>query len=295
MNQQHFSDYLNERKAAIDRILPTLINRLNAPNVLKESMIYSLNAGGKRLRPILLLATTEAFGCEDEVGLAVACAIEMIHTYSLIHDDLPAMDDDDLRRGKPTNHKVFGEATAILAGDALLTESFRVIAEADGIDMEKKLRLIAGLAKAAGAEGMVGGQVADMEAEGKRLEVEELEYIHLHKTGKLLAFSITAGAILADAAPEKVKSLEQFAIHLGLAFQIKDDILDVEGNESVIGKPVGSDSSNQKSTYPNLLGLSQAKIKCSTHLASAKKYLLEAGIKHQLLEQISDYIVNRDH
>src|SRR5690606_34904619 len=175
------------------------ISKLSAPKVIKDAMNYSLEAGGKRIRPLLLLGTLRSFGKDESIGLGAACAIEMIHTYSLIHDDLPSMDDDDLRRGKPTNHKVFGEAIAILAGDGLLTYSFQVITEfmGDTITPEKKLKLVTELAKAAGAEGMVGGQVADMEGEGAALTLDELEYIHRHKTGKLLAYSVIAGAILA--------------------------------------------------------------------------------------------------
>lgn len=290
------SKYLTEKKQWVDTNLPSYIEDIVAPEIIKESMVYSLNAGGKRIRPILLFATLHAFGKEEENGLDVACALEMIHTYSLIHDDLPSMDDDDLRRGKPTNHKVFGEAIAILAGDGLLTHSFEIIAKSNALSDSLKANIIGSLAKAAGPTGMVGGQVADMLGEHKDLNVEELEYIHEHKTGKLLRFAVVAGAIIAGASKEQQECLDQFARHLGLAFQIKDDILDIEGNEEQIGKPVGSDVGKDKSTYPKLLTLEGAKKKCNDHLKSAKEWLKKANVKSDdLLLEIADYIVNRDH
>ncbi|MGO4887097.1 polyprenyl synthetase family protein [Anaerobacillus sp. MEB173] len=281
----------------IDKLLPSYIEELATPEPLKEAMLYSLKAGGKRIRPVLLLATIEAFGKDDELGLGTACALEMVHTYSLIHDDLPAMDDDDLRRGKPTNHKVFGEATAILAGDGLLTFSFSVISAIThpSITSDMKLQLIAKLACAAGPEGMVGGQMADMLGENRDLTVEELEFIHNHKTGDMLTYAVEAGAILAEASDEEIFRLKQFAQHVGLAFQIRDDILDVEGDQEIIGKPVGSDDSNQKSTYPQLLTMEGAKNKLNEHIKLAKEYLYSVNIKHSTLEAITDYIAGRDH
>lgn len=292
---QLLSRYLTEKKQWVDDKLPTYIETIEAPIIVKESMIYSLKAGGKRLRPILLFATLNAFEKGEEQGLDVACALEMIHTYSLIHDDLPSMDDDDLRRGKPTNHKVYGEAIAILAGDGLLTHSFEVIANSPQITDALKVKVISMLAHAAGPQGMVGGQVADLLGENKDLTVEELEYIHEHKTGKLLRFAVVAGAVLAGASNEQQKCLDQFAKHLGLAFQIKDDILDIEGNEEQIGKPVGSDEGKAKSTYPKLLSIAGAKEKCNVHLKQAKEWLEKANIRKNLLLEIADYIVNRDH
>lgn len=289
------SNYLKEKKQWVDTIMPSYIERIEAPEIIKESMIYSLNAGGKRLRPILLFATLHAFGKDEKQGLDVACALEMIHTYSLIHDDLPSMDDDDLRRGKPTNHKVYGEAVAILAGDGLLTHSFEIIANSKELSDNLKTNIIAFLAQAAGPSGMVGGQVADLLGENKELNVEELEYIHEHKTGKLLRFAVVAGAIIAGASKEQLEYLDQFARHLGLAFQIKDDILDIEGNEEQIGKRVGSDVGNDKSTYPKLLTLEGAKKKCNDHLHQAKEWLGKAKLDSELLLEIADYIVNRDH
>ncbi|HHW37161.1 MAG TPA: polyprenyl synthetase family protein [Bacillales bacterium] len=289
------SNYLKEKKQWVDTSLPSYIEKIEAPEIIKESMIYSLNAGGKRLRPILLFATLHAFGKDEKLGLDVACALEMIHTYSLIHDDLPSMDDDDLRRGKPTNHKVYGEAVAILAGDGLLTHSFEMIAKSKELSDTLKVNIIAFLAQAAGPSGMVGGQVADLLGEHKDLNVGELEYIHEHKTGKLLRFAVVAGAIIADASKEQQEYLDQYAGHLGLAFQIKDDILDIEGNVEQIGKPVGSDVGKDKSTYPKLLTLEGAKKKCYDHLNQAKGWLEKANVDSDLLLEIAEYIVNRDH
>lgn len=281
----------------IDERLPLMIEELSMPAILKEAMIYSLKAGGKRLRPILIFATVSAFDKDEKVAIPIACALEMLHTYSLIHDDLPSMDDDDLRRGLPTNHKVYGEAIAILAGDALLTESIRVIADMDSnlISDLTKIKLISSFTKAAGPEGMVGGQAADLLAEEKQIELNELEYIHEHKTGKLLAYAVEAGAIISGATEDQLKSLRGFARHLGLAFQIRDDILDIEGDETLLGKPVGSDTDNQKSTYPQLLSLEGAKQKCIDHLNKAKNLLYQANVNHGLLEELADYIVNRNH
>lgn len=270
---------------------------LNAPASIKDAMLYSLEAGGKRIRPLLVFATINAFNRDELIGLDIAVAIEMIHTYSLIHDDLPCMDDDDLRRGKPTNHKVYGEALAVLAGDALLTYGFQIITEIPNeiISADKKLELIKELAKSAGTEGMVGGQVADMEAEGKSLELKDLEYIHIHKTGKLLAFSVLAGAILSDANEQQKLCLSSFAHHLGLAFQIQDDILDLEGDQELIGKPVGSDQHNNKNTYPSLLTIEGARKSLHNHISEAKRNLKEVELDTILLEEITDLIASRNH
>ncbi|KEZ50957.1 MULTISPECIES: polyprenyl synthetase family protein [Metabacillus] len=291
----NLSQFLSSRKELIEARLPEYISRLQAPAVIKEAMSYSLTAGGKRLRPALVLAVLRAFGKEEETGIPAACAVEMIHTYSLIHDDLPAMDNDDLRRGKPTNHKVFGEAMAILAGDGLLTHSFGILTDQQDISAEMRLSLISELVRASGAEGMVGGQVADMQGEGKTLSLTELEYIHEHKTAKLLGFSIMAGAILAEAEAHEKEMLRTFSYHVGIAFQIQDDILDIEGQQAKIGKPVGSDEGNQKTTYPALLTLEGAKEKLAGHIAQAKGILLEMKIDSSLLEELCDLIASRDH
>ncbi|WP_456279369.1 polyprenyl synthetase family protein [Bacillus sp. AK128] len=275
--------------------LTTALARLSAPTSLVKAMDYSLQAGGKRLRPLLLFATLRGFDKNPEVGIQAALSLEMVHTYSLIHDDLPSMDDDDLRRGKPTNHKVFGEAHAILAGDALLTYSFQAIAEIEHqeITAEMKLRLVKELSRAAGPEGMVGGQVADLEGENKSLSITELEYIHERKTGKLLEYSIIAGAILADADEEQINHLRSFSYHLGLAFQIRDDILDIEGTVEEIGKPVGSDESNHKSTYPSVLTLDGAKQKLARHITQAKEALVKTSMDYSYLEEICNLIAER--
>ncbi|MDQ1145122.1 geranylgeranyl diphosphate synthase type II [Bacillus sp. SORGH_AS 510] len=297
MDTKSLETFAQEYKHLLEDELRRLVEKLQAPPIIKESMIYSLEAGGKRIRPLLLFATLDSFGMDPKKGLLAAAAIEMIHTYSLIHDDLPSMDNDDLRRGKPTNHKVFGDAIAILAGDALLTYSFEVMGQlpSDYFSSEIKLKLVIELAKAAGTEGMVGGQVADMEGEGKSLTLEDLEYIHIHKTGKLLGFSVIAGGILAGANNDQLHSLSTFAHHLGLAFQIQDDILDLVGNQEIIGKPVGSDTTNLKSTYPQLLTLEGARKALKDQIALSKEYLEKTGLNTHLLTEITDLIASRDH
>jgi len=292
-----FDTFLKESKTFVEEKLVSYANELQCPNVLREAMVYSLEAGGKRLRPLLLFATLQAFGKERNLGVGAACALEMIHTYSLVHDDLPCMDDDDLRRGKPTNHKVFGEAMAVLAGDGLLTYAFQVIMayEQKEISAEKKVRLVLELAKAAGPEGMVGGQVADMEAEGKQLTIDELEYIHKHKTGKLLEFAVLAGSILSDATEEQEEKLLAFAKYIGLAFQIRDDILDVEGTEEEIGKPIGSDVSNEKSTYTTLFTVDRAKDILEETIAKAKDAIGSLQLQDEYLLSICDLIAKRNN
>ncbi|MBR8688506.1 polyprenyl synthetase family protein [Bacillus australimaris] len=290
-------DFLTTRKKAIEDYLFTYVQELNIPEDLKSSMLYSLKAGGKRLRPVLVLALLHAYGKNEEDGIPVGCAVEMIHTYSLIHDDLPCMDDDDLRRGKPTNHKVYGEATAVLAGDALLTESFRLITSqlSSSVSADQKLRIIDELVKSAGALGMVGGQFDDMEAEQNQVPLAELESIHARKTGKLLTFSVAAGAMLAGASNDDIEKLREFSYHIGIAFQIRDDILDLEGSEEKIGKRVGSDTANEKSTYPSLLTLSGAKEKLNEHITRAKEIVSNLKLEQQLLHELCDLIASRDH
>ncbi|MFS3913978.1 polyprenyl synthetase family protein [Bacillus australimaris] len=290
-------DFLTTRKKAIEDYLFTYVQELKIPEDLKSSMLYSLKAGGKRLRPVLVLALLHAYGKNEEDGIPVGCAVEMIHTYSLIHDDLPCMDDDDLRRGKPTNHKVYGEATAVLAGDALLTESFRLITSqlSSSVSADQKLRIIDELVKSAGALGMVGGQFDDMEAEQNQVPLAELESIHARKTGKLLTFSVAAGAMLAGASNNDIEKLREFSYHIGIAFQIRDDILDLEGSEEKIGKRVGSDTANEKSTYPSLLTLSGAKEKLNEHITRAKEIVSNLELEQQLLHELCDLIASRDH
>lgn len=297
MNKISLSAFSDTYKNILEKELKKNVEKLVAPSNLKDSMLYSLNAGGKRIRPLLLFATMQAYGKDPLKGLLAASAIEMIHTYSLIHDDLPSMDDDDLRRGLPTNHKVYGEATAILAGDALLTYSFQIMTNMTqhNIPADMILTTINLLAKAAGAEGMVGGQVADIEGENKALNQRELEHIHLHKTGKLLEVSIIIGAILAGATSTELKKFTQFAYHLGLAFQIRDDILDLEGDEALIGKPIGSDMDNHKSTYPKILTMDGAKRELNQHIRQAKDQLAGLHLDSGILEEITDLIAYRNN
>ena len=226
---------------------------------LEKAMEYSLMAGGKRLRPVLLMAAADAVGKDGTAFLTTGCAIEMIHTYSLIHDDLPAMDNDDYRRGKPTNHKVFGDGIAVLAGDALLTLAFEVMLRQEGAAPETLVTVVSEMSRAAGPYGMVGGQVLDLEGEGRRLDLAALRKIHMGKTGALFCAAIRSGAILAGAKEEELAALTLYAERFGLAFQITDDILDVTGDEAAIGKPVGSDVRNEKATYVTLTSLEEAK------------------------------------
>ena len=261
--------------------------------VLRESMEYSLMAGGKRLRPVLLMAAADAVGADGTKFLPVACALEMIHTYSLIHDDLPAMDNDDLRRGKPTNHVVYGEGIAILAGDALLTLAFTVILRQKAVPAEALLRVVDEISRAAGAEGMVGGQVLDLEAENRQISMEELRRVHTGKTGALFRAALRSGAILAGASEEQLSALTAYADHFGLAFQITDDILDVIGNAEEIGKPVGSDEKNHKSTYVTLTSLEMAQELARRTVAEAEAALSVFGQEATFLRELVAYLVNR--
>lgn len=238
----------------VDQWLQAYIERLPQYGKLKDAMTYSLLSGGKRIRPILSLAVCRLFGTEAEKALPFACALEMVHTYSLIHDDLPCMDDDDFRRGKPTNHKVYGEAMAVLAGDALLTQAFAVLSEASCTN-EQLRRAVSCLSHAAGAEGMVGGQVLDLIGEGNQLTYEQVIQIEALKTGCMIEAAARLGAIAADATPKEEEAVAAYADKIGLAFQIRDDILDILGDEAELGKPVGSDKGNEKSTFAALIGV----------------------------------------
>lgn len=265
------------------------------PKNLFDSMIYSLFAGGKRLRPILLFASYESFAEDLSKVYRTATALEMIHTYSLIHDDLPAMDDDDYRRGMLTNHKKFDEGTAILAGDALLTYSFELVAEDPILSSKEKVYVIRELANSSGPEGMVAGQILDIEGEAKQLTLEQLEQIHLLKTGKLISFAVDAGAYLAGATEEQRNYLKTYSHYLGLIFQVQDDILDVIGDPEKLGKPVGSDSENEKSTYPSLLGLEGAKEKMAEYETIALDALQQSGVKKHYLSALLNYFGSRDY
>jgi len=288
--------YLEECRARIEAALHLYLPLTDArPQTLHESLRYSVLSPGKRLRPTLTLAAAEAVGGRDEDVMPTACALECIHVFSLIHDDLPCMDNDDYRRGRLTNHKVYGDAMALLAGDALLALAFQLIAEnvatAPADRVLPTLRLIA---EASGTWGMVGGQVVDMESQGQEVTTETLHYIHAHKTGALLTASVLAGAMLAGATPAQVDSLRAYGGHIGLAFQIADDILDVTGDEAKIGKPVGSDEERDKATYPKLYGLDESRRRAHAEVEAALKTLADFDGKAEPLRAIARYIVERD-
>ena len=286
------SSYLLKNKDIIDGYLVRFAGTPGEiPNTLYNSMHYSLSAGGKRIRPILSIASCEAVGGIIEDVILAAIAIEMIHTYSLIHDDLPAMDNDDMRRGKPTNHKVFGEATAILAGDGLLTMAFSILssAKSDG----NRLRIIHEIALAAGPEGMVGGQQLDIENEGKKIDVPELENLHSRKTGALILAAVRTGGISGGATEMQLQALTVYGKKTGLAFQIADDILDVEGDADDVGKSIGKDAKQSKNTYPAVLGLAQSKILAGRLVDEAITALDSFDEKADPLRMIAAYIVDR--
>ncbi|OGW35775.1 MAG: polyprenyl synthetase [Nitrospirae bacterium GWC2_56_14] len=290
--------YLKERcqlvDAALDRYLP---REDELPVSLHKAMRYSVFAGGKRVRPILMLAASETVGGSVNQALPAACAMEMIHTYSLVHDDLPAMDDDDFRRGNPTNHKVFGEAVAILAGDALLTQAFVLLSNAENLSLvspEQLLAVVQEISRCAGSHGMVGGQVVDMESEGSReIDLATVQYIHTHKTGALIKASVKAGAILGGADEVSLAALTSYGEAVGLAFQIADDILDIEGTTEQLGKDAGSDQARGKATYPAIMGLSESKRRANELVGMALQFLARFDEKAEPLREIARYIVAR--
>lgn len=272
-----------------------LQNTLTIDEKIFQAMEYSLLSGGKRLRPILLMASADSISNDGEKFLPVACALEMIHTYSLIHDDLPAMDNDDYRRGKLTNHKVFGEATAILAGDGLLTLAFEVMTRQRDVAPEVLIEVIREISTAAGIAGMVGGQSIDLQSEGKKINLMTLRKMHLGKTGALFLASIRSGAILAGAPNEKLSALTKYAENFGLAFQITDDILDVEGDEKSLGKPIGSDAKNGKSTYVTLMSLDEAKFFAEKTVETAVDALKDFGSEADFLRELVKYLIGRSN
>lgn len=289
-------EYLKLRCQLVDQALERFLPEgTELPAPLHGSMRYSVFAGGKRVRPVLLLAACEAVGGAVKSALPAACAMEMIHTYSLIHDDLPAMDNDDFRRGNPTNHKVYGEATAILAGDALLTEAFILLSgNGAGVDPAARLRVINEIAQASGSRGMVGGQMLDMESEGKHeIDLATLSYIHTHKTGALIRASVRAGAIIGGAGEAGFDALTRYADAVGLAFQIADDILDVEGTTEELGKDAGSDQARGKATYPALMGLEASKARANELVEMALGALSSFDERAEPLRAIASYIVKR--
>ncbi len=290
------SAYMAQRKVevetALEQFLPVVY-----PQTIYEAMQYSLLAGGKRLRPILCLGTCELMGGTVEMAMPTACALEMIHTMSLIHDDLPAMDNDDYRRGQLTNHKVYGENIAILAGDGLLSYAFELVAaHTQDVSPQQVLQVIAHLGHASGAAGLVGGQVVDLESEGKADITEEtLTFIHTNKTGALLEACVVSGGILAGASKSDLDRLSQYSRNIGLAFQIVDDILDITATQEALGKTAGKDVQAQKATYPSLWGLEKSKAQAQTLIEQAKAELASYGKLATPLLAIADFIVRRSH
>lgn len=289
--------YLDERKALVDKALRKFMPKPSglASDVIK-AMNYSLFAGGKRIRPILCIAGAEAVGGSADSVVPVACAIELIHTYSLIHDDLPVMDNDDLRRGKPTNHKVFGEAVALLAGDGLLTLGFNLMASHGAekqVDKRALLKVIDLISSAAGYKGMVGGQVVDITYEGKDPDSTVVEYIHRHKTAALIAASVTAGTILAGGNIDEEKSINRYGQQIGLAFQITDDILNIEGDRKVTGKGIGSDKEKGKITYPSVFGTTESKTIQKELITNAIDSLKIFDTRAEPLRDLARYIIKR--
>jgi len=288
-------NYLRERAEWLVAAMTRSIEDESIPETLRRAMRYSLEAGGKRLRPTLCFAGAEAVGGSADRVMPVAVAIEMVHTFSLIHDDLPAMDDDSLRRGKPTSHKVFGEGVAILAGDGLLAEAFYVLSELHGgVGPDVLLATIHDIARAAGGRGMTGGQVIDIESTGQGLGEAQLARLHRYKTGALIKVSATAGARVSGATQDQIDSLARYGECVGLAFQIADDILDVEGDEELLGKDVGSDEGKCKSTYPAAIGLDASRGQMKALVAQAQAALTGFGDAAEPLRLIAQYAVERN-
>ncbi|KAL2521714.1 Heterodimeric geranylgeranyl pyrophosphate synthase large subunit 1 [Forsythia ovata] len=293
----HFDEYMKTEAKMVNKALDEAVPLQN-PIKIHEAMRYSLLAGGKRVRPVLCLASCEIVGGEESMAIPMACAVEMIHTMTLIHDDLPCMDNDDLRRGKPTNHKVFGEETAILAGDALLSLAFEHVAAKTptNVSPDRVVRAISELGSAVGSQGLVAGQIVDIASEGKQVSLEELEYIHVHKTSKLLEASIVCGAILGGGHVNEVERLRNYARCIGLLFQVVDDILDVTKSSEELGKTAGKDLESDKATYPKLLGLDKAKEFARELVAKAMEELsyFDAS-KAAPLYHLANYIANRQN
>ncbi len=286
---------LAEMTALVDARLDEYLREKNNPQKsIYEAMRYSVFAGGKRLRPILMLSVCEMCGGDKDAVMPFACAMEMIHTYSLIHDDLPAMDNDSLRRGIPASHIKFGEAMAILAGDALLNRAFEIASDYDGTDSARILKALNILARSSGAEGMIGGQVVDMESEGRDITAEELKYLHLNKTGAIIKSACVIGALMADASEKELSAAEAFAENLGIAFQIQDDILDAAGNEKTLGKTTGSDAEAGKSTYVKLFGIGGSRDMAAQYSENAKRALDIFGNRADFLINLTDSLTNRN-
>lgn len=297
MTPEELGRYLEERRRLIDEALEQYLPQASdPPKEIHEAVRYSVFAGGKRLRPILILAATEAAGGQMEQALGAAAAIEMIHTYSLIHDDLPAMDDDDYRRGRLTCHKVYGEAMAILAGDALLTQAFILLSAEPApanSDPDARLRVIHEIAQAAGSKGMVGGQVVDMLQEDREIDLPTLTYLHEHKTGALIRVCLRVGGLLASATSERMEALTRYGERIGLAFQIVDDILDLEGSLEVLGKQAGSDLRKKKATFPALLGIEESRRWAHRLVSEAQEAVAVFGDRGVALQAIAEFVVMR--
>ena len=290
----NLEDYIAKKTELVNRGLEKLLAKEDEyPQTLHKAMRYSLFAGGKRLRPVLVLAAAQAVGGEADDALNTACAFECIHTYSLIHDDLPAIDNDDLRRGRPTCHRVFGEAAAILAGDALLTLAFEMICRSETKNKEVVLKTVLEVARAAGSTGMIGGQVIDIESEGRDIPFPVLEYIHIHKTGELIRAAIRCGAIIGGASEKDLGKLTRYGEAVGLAFQVADDILDVEGTAEELGKMPGVDEKKGKATYPVLIGIVESKKRAVELSEMAIQSIDGFDGKADPLREIARYIVSR--
>ena len=288
--------YLKERQHQVEEMIQNLVPAQEGPLAqMAESMRYSLLAGGKRLRPALLTAAADAVGADGTKFLQSACALEMIHTYSLIHDDLPAMDNDDYRRGRLTNHRVYGDGMAVLAGDGLLTLAFQTLLSQPGTPIAVLGLVAREVAEAAGPAGMVGGQAIDLGAEGKRLSLEDLKLMHRLKTGALFRASLRAGAMLAGGSDDDVQALTEYAEHFGLAFQITDDILDVSGDSATLGKSVGSDEKKRKATYVSLYSLTEARQMADAAVKSAVAALGRFGDSAAVLRSLAEYLPTREN
>lgn len=297
MDMKAFDQELQRRKELIDNSLLEYMTNIDTnPAIIHQAMHYAVFNGGKRLRPILVLEGAALAAGSPEIALMTACSLELIHCYSLVHDDLPAMDDDDFRRGKPTCHRVFGEANAILTGDALLTAAFELItgnAQIPEVRPEQVVAVINEIAAAAGSRGMIGGQVMDLAAQNETIDLPTLQTLHSMKTGALFVAALRAGALLGDMDSEGLQALTLYAKHFGLAFQITDDLLDIKGDQSLLGKPVGSDAKNHKSTYPSLLGVEQAENMARQNVEQCLDSLAEFGSEADFLRQLACFTLER--
>ena len=294
----YFKEELKNRVNNVENLLNEYMPKVEGyQETIFDSMNYSLKAGGKRLRPILTLEACKLVGGNEKDAQPFAVAIEMIHTYSLIHDDLPALDNDDLRRGRKTNHKVYGEAMAILAGDGLLNYAYEIMLREslNKSEPEKYLKAINEIAKASGIYGMIGGQVVDIESEGQSIDMEKLDFIHMNKTAAIIIGCMRAGAIIGGASEEELENVTKYAKNIGLSFQIVDDILDIVGDEAKLGKKVGSDIDNEKSTYPSLIGLEKSKEIANELIAEAKTSIDNINKDSEFLNHLADYIVDREY